>query len=198
MLKLTCSFLSPTTIELSGGGPCALVNLAERDKMGAPGYQEFKADELRMAESGGVRAIIIAGEAFGVASNVRTLTPTHFIHFIMAPESELSQPIPEGWATFVYTLKGTGHFGGARADAHHTLALSNERGENGLKVVASSQGCEFMLVSGRPIGEPIVQHGPFVMTSKRDIQQAFMDFQSGTNGFETAPMWRSHIGSRCN
>ena len=41
---------------------------------------------------------------------MRTLTPTHFIHFTMAPESELSQPVPEGWATFVYTLKGAGNF----------------------------------------------------------------------------------------
>ena len=163
------------------------MNLAERDKMGAPGYQEFKASELRTAETGGVRAVIIAGEAFGTSSNVRTLTPTHFIHFIMAPGSELSQPVPEGWATFAYTLKGSGDFAGTRANAHNTLVLSNNRGENGLKVVALSHGCEFMLVSGRPIGEPIVQHGPFVMTSKRDIQQAFMDFQSVSYTHLTLP-----------
>ena len=50
-----------------------------------------------------------------------------------------------------------------------------------------------MLIGGKPIGEPIKQHGPFVMNTQQEIYQAFEDFQSGKNGFEGAPKWQSKI-----
>ncbi len=59
-----------------------------------------------------------------------------------------------------------------------------------------NRGLSLVLVSGQPIREPIVQHGPFVMNTREEIQKAFIDYQSGRNGFENAVVWESEIGQR--
>ncbi|CAN0457560.1 unnamed protein product, partial [Ectocarpus sp. 12 AP-2014] len=52
----------------------------------------------------------------------------------------------------------------------------------------------FVLVCGEPTNEPVVQHGPFVMNTRQEIQEAMLDYQSSSNGFENAAKWYSEIG----
>ena len=78
------------------------VNLAAKDKMIEPAYQELKATSIPHVTSGGVSAIVIAGEALGITSPVYTRTPTHYIHFMLQPNTVLKQPIPQGWNAFLY------------------------------------------------------------------------------------------------
>ena len=78
------------------------VNLAKKDKLCEPAYQELKASDVPKVTKDGVTAIVIAGEALGVQSKVYTRTPTHYLHFIMEKNSVLNQPIPEGWNAFAY------------------------------------------------------------------------------------------------
>eukprot|EP00126_Sphaerothecum_destruens_P014043 Sdes_comp24085_c0_seq1m22143 len=80
------------------------VNLRSTDKMCEPNFQELLAKNIPKITRGGVTAIVIAGEAFGVKSPVYTKTPTMFLDFFMKPNSELNQDIPAGWNGFVYTL----------------------------------------------------------------------------------------------
>jgi len=173
------------------------VNLPAKHKMDAPEYQELRASELRAASKDGVDAVIIAGEAFGVESQIRTRqSPMHYIHFTMSPSSQLIQKIPESWNAMVYTLGGRADFGGGEVDAHNTVTFSNEPDEDGVVVRTSSESAEFVLISGRPNDEPIVQHGPFVMNTREEISEAFADFQGGKNGFESVRGWRSEIQYR--
>ena len=176
------------------------VNLPAKHKMDAPEYQELRASELREASKDGVRAVVIAGEAFGAESQIRTKrAPMHYIHFTMSPSSRLVQNVPEGWNCLAYTLRGRADFGSGRGeevDAHNTVTFSNEPGEDGVVVQTTSESAEFVLISGRPNNEPIVQHGPFVMNTREEISQAFADFQGGKNGFESVRGWRSEIQYR--
>lgn len=55
-----------------------------------------------------------------------------------------------------------------------------------------------LLLAGKPIGEPIVNYGPFVLNTEEQLNQAFDDFRSGRNGFEAAPKWRSEIRNMKN
>jgi redox-sensitive bicupin YhaK (pirin superfamily) len=103
------------------------------------------------------------------------------------------QNVPSGWTAFCYTLNGEAYFGGQEKSApeHATLVLSSA-GEQ-LKVETRDSTSRFILIAGKPLLEPIVQYGPFVMNTKEEIQAAFDDYHSGKNGFERAPGWTSDI-----
>lgn len=180
-----------------GHGLQLWVNLCSKDKMCDPAYQELKAAELTTVRKDGVTAIVIAGKAFGVDSKVYTRTPMHYVHFIMDPNTDLNQEIPADWTAFIYVLSGTINIGGSSSsiefiEAHHTVALSTDG--DGVSVRAGNQGANIVLISGKPIGESVVQHGPFVMNSEKEILEAFDDYRNGKNGFEKAPGWESQIG----
>lgn len=81
--------------------------------------------------------------------------------------------------------------GGTLSGPHYTLLLSNDGTEEGVVVHAGAAGARFVLIAGKPIGEKVVQYGPFVMTSEAEIRATFEDYELGRNGFENARTWRS-------
>jgi len=172
------------------------VNLAREFKMVEPAYQELLASEIASCEMEGVRVKVIAGESMGVKSQVRTRTPVYYLDFKLAPGTQYSQVIPGGWTSFVYILEGKCGFGNGDAiDAHNTVVF-NDDGDNIVLKNLGSEMVHLVLVSGRPIGEPVAQMGPFVMCSQQELQQALKDFQNGENGFEKAKTWKSVEGNK--
>ncbi|XP_064608862.1 pirin-like [Liolophura sinensis] len=175
------------------------VNLAQKDKMVKPVYQELLSKDIPVATKDGVTVKVIAGESFGIKSPVYTRTPTLYLDFHMSPGSRMSQPIPSGWNAFVYMLSGTAHFGPSESQSeglpHHTLVLGD--GQRLEVENKSSEKCHFVLIGGQPLNEPVVQHGPFVMNTQQEIQQAIADYQRAKNGFENAKSWESdYVKSR--
>merc|ERR1719265_1177253 len=163
--------------------------------MGPPEYQEIPREQALRVEADGVRAIIVAGESLGKTSPVRTRTPCVFVHGVMPAGSTFHQHIPSDFTVFVYTLEGSASFspGKPAVEAHSTITFSAGPGEDGLIVTTGqSSGCSFVIIAARPIGEPIAQHGPFVMNNQQEIRQAMMDYQRGANGFEGAAGWSSN------
>ncbi|KAL9268839.1 Pirin-like protein [Drosera capensis] len=169
------------------------VNLASKDKMCEPSYQELSSREIKRAEKDGVKVRVIAGEGMGIHSPVFTRTPATYLDFTLQPGASVSQPIPESYNTFVYTIEGEGIYGipnSAPVPAHNCLILGPG---DGLSVWNnSSKPLRFVIIGGQPIGEPVVQYGPFVMNTQAEIQKAFEDYQYGKNGFEKARHWSSH------
>ncbi|GMH26703.1 hypothetical protein Nepgr_028546 [Nepenthes gracilis] len=168
------------------------VNLSSKDKMIEPKYQELSSKDISRAENDGVEVRIIAGESMGIHSPVYTRTPAMFLDFTLKPGSFFFQSIPESYNAFVYTVEGEGIFGELNSTpvlAHHCLVLGPG---DGLSVSnRSSKPLRFVLIGGEPIGEPVVQYGPFVMNTQAEIQQTFLDYQYCKNGFEMARHWRS-------
>lgn len=171
------------------------VNLRGRDKMVEPAYQELKSSQIPRPSMGGVTVAVISGEALGQQSPVYTRTPTLYLDFKLQGGAHHVQPVSLGWTTFIYSLCGVLHVGPeeeqTRVEPHHTVVL----GEGDCVRVQNkaAEECHFVLIAGQPIKEPVVQHGPFVMTSEAEIQQAIRDYQTCTNGFERARGWRSKI-----
>ncbi|KAG7234636.1 hypothetical protein INR49_004161 [Caranx melampygus] len=155
------------------------VNLPRKHKMVEPAYQELKSSEIPKPSQGGVTVAVISGEALGAKSKVFTRTPTLYLDFRLQPGGLHTQPVPSGWTAFIYTLSGSIHVGPdeeqQKVEAHHTVVFGDG---DGVKVENK---------------EPMVQHGPFVMTTEEEIRQAIRDYQGGTNGFERAKNWRSRI-----
>ncbi|XP_051210819.1 pirin-like protein [Lolium perenne] len=160
------------------------INLASKDKMIEPRYQELQSKDISRAEKDGVEVRIIAGEAFGVRSPVYTRTPTLYMDFTMQPGSQLHQPVPAGWNAFVYVIEGEGSFGregAAPAAAHHCLVLGADG--DGLSVWnGSGAPLRFVLAAGQPLKEPVVQQGPFVMNTRAEIERATEDYYYGRQG----------------
>lgn len=174
------------------------VNLSSKDKMAEPNYQEYPKEQVLEANpEEGIKIKVIAGESYGVRSPVMTRTPTMFIDIKLKKGKKVEQIIPKGYVGFIYTISGSGLYGGNqhRSEAHHTLVLSENEGDH-IPVESTSDDCHFVVIAGRPIREPIVQNGPFVMNTQREIYQAFADYQHGRNGFEGAAEWSSSIRDR--
>ncbi|KAB2623009.1 pirin-like protein [Pyrus ussuriensis x Pyrus communis] len=165
------------------------INLARKDKMIEPRYQELLSKDITRAEKDGVDVRVVAGEALGVNSPVYTRTPAMFLDFVLKPRAQLHHCIPEAWTSFVYVIEGEGLFGSTHSSAHHILVLGSG---DGLSVCnKSSEPLRFLLAAGQPLNEPVVSHGPFVMNTQEEIYQTIQDYHYGMNGFEMAKNWTS-------
>ena len=161
------------------------VNLPKRDKMTAPRYQEIPAAKIPVGrtEDGLVTVKVIAGESLGQRAVIETHTPIVYLHFTLQPGGSVSQLVPEEYNGFAYVVSGEGKFG---PDGEHAL-----RGQmimfaqDGSEVRISNDGSnplEVLLIAGVPLNEPIARYGPFVMNTREEIHQAFVDYQTGTMG----------------
>ncbi|TMW65576.1 hypothetical protein Poli38472_008218 [Pythium oligandrum] len=168
------------------------INLPKARKMIPPRYQEVKQDTVPHVfdADNTIEAIVFAGEAFGKKGPIETEAPVTYIHFIMKKGAKLEYRIQEGHNAFLYTLKGEGECVGQKITPHEAVVL--EVDGDGVEITTSNDdGVEFIMLSGQPLNEPIVQYGPFVMNTQEEIRQTFFDFQMGKNGFENAPTWVS-------
>ena len=167
------------------------VNLPRAQKMCEPRYQELPKDTLPRVTLNGVTAIVISGEALGIKSPVYTLNETHYAHFMMEKGTVLEHRIPDGFSCFIYTLKGAGRI--ADHEISDSTCVTFKPEGNAIRVHATISSFEFVVLAGKPINEPVVQHGPFVMTTAAEVQQTFDDYRHGTNGFNGAASWRSSL-----
>lgn len=180
------------------------VDLPRNLKMCEPRYRDLRAGEIPSAtvDDGRVSVKVISGQSHGVDS-VRDLayTPVWLLDVTIRPGGKISQPLPLDWNAFAYILSGTPIFGSGDSTRpvpqFHNVVFE----QKGNFVEASvSENAEkearFLLVAGQPLDQPVVQYGPFVLSSKEDVYQAMLDFQSSSNGFEKSRKWQSEIGKR--
>jgi quercetin 2,3-dioxygenase len=158
------------------------VNLPAKDKMSAPGYQAIEDKHIpRVALAGGVGVLrVIAGEYEGRKGPARTFTPMHVWDLHLEAGKPVHLPAPQGWNTAVTVLHGAVLVNEETVAKEAELVVFGHTGE-GLSLQASADAVVLFL-SGEPIDEPIVGHGPFVMNTQAEIEQAFQDFTRGTFG----------------
>lgn len=142
------------------------VNLPAKEKMCEPRYQELPAKDVPRVKQGGIEAHIISGTALGTTSPVYTRNPVDYFHFFLQPHTTLRQPIAKGHNSFLYTIDGpisVGEEGDAKSkewiQPFHTVTLTNDGKEDGVTIRSGAAAANFVLLAGKPIGEPIVQHG---------------------------------------
>ncbi|MGW8392000.1 pirin family protein [Pseudoduganella sp. HUAS MS19] len=161
------------------------LNLPARDKMRQPWYKDFQAGEIPVVETeNGATVRVIAGESQGVAGAVqREVTEPLYLDVELPAGEGFSQAIGEGHNAFIYTYRGEVTVDGKAVPAQSMAILANNAGADGVTIKAGPDS-RFILLSGRPLNEPIVQYGPFVMNSQAEIFQAVEDFRAGRLGEE--------------
>ncbi|KAI9446232.1 pirin domain-containing protein [Lactarius indigo] len=175
------------------------VDLPKQYKMAEPSYQDLEPENIPSAfpeGPDGPEIRVISGKSHGHESPVRPLGGCWYFHAKFKRPGKIFQDLPAGWTAFIYTLNGkiTCWRLEDTHDPFHTLVLSANGNETGISVSALENDTDFVLIAGEPLDQPVVQYGPFVMTTKEEIQKTFMDYRTGQNGFEKAHVWKSKIG----
>ncbi|KAH8833798.1 RmlC-like cupin domain-containing protein [Flagelloscypha sp. PMI_526] len=177
------------------------IDIPKDKKMMEPDYQEYSADQLPVARPFPSTTIkVLSGKSYGEESPVVPQGGCWYLHIQVDkanPEEAIFQEIPVGWTTFIYTMAGSIKVGDDPTvyPEFHTLVLTGDKEQNGIKISAVSDNTDYIVVAGMPLEQDVVQYGPFVMTSRAEIQQALMDYNYGRNGFEEAHSWTSEIGN---
>ncbi len=156
------------------------LNLPARDKMMAPWYRNFTAEELpRFTTESGVQVMVIAGVSQGVAGAVtRDVTQPLFLDLHLPAGARFAQPLAPEHTAFVYCYRGSVQIGEHAVPERRMAILANDPQAHGVAINATGES-RALLIAGRPLREPIVQHGPFVMNTLQEIRQAVQDFSAG-------------------
>ena len=154
------------------------LNLPAKDKMQAPWYRDLQSAEVPEWRGVGVTARVIAGASHGVAGAVqREGTAALYLDIHLDAGASFEQPLPAAHNAFVYVYRGAVELGGQTVPQQRMAILANQG--DGVRLTASAQGARALLIAGRPLKEPIVQYGPFVMNTQQEIFQAVEDFRAG-------------------
>lgn len=167
------------------GGFQLWVNLPARLKMTEPRYQEILSDRIpEVTRSDGTKIRVIAGTVDDARGPVTEIVadPT-YLDITLASGGTLSHPIERGHSAIAYVFKGEGIFGITETDQGKVISSPKlmvfDDGDL-IEVKTPNQPVRFLLISGKPLYEPIARWGPFVMNTQEEIQQALEDIKNGT------------------
>ena len=156
------------------------LNLPAQNKMSAPWYKDFPAHEIpEYATPDGVAVRVIAGESNGVAGAMtREVTEPVYLDIHLPAGKRFSTAIPATHNAFIYVYRGAVQVGDTQIGAQRMGILANTPGAEGLALLGT-EDARLILVAGKPLNEPIVQYGPFVMNTQEEIHQALDDYRNG-------------------
>jgi quercetin 2,3-dioxygenase len=154
------------------------LNLPAKDKMNAPWYRDIQSDDVPQWQGAGVTARVIAGTTHNVQGAVqRDGTEPLYLDLHLDAGAQFEQPLPESHNAFIYVYRGALSIGEQVVPMQRMAILRNVG--DGVRLFAGSEGARALLIAGKPLKEPIVQYGPFVMNTQQEIFKAVEDFRAG-------------------
>lgn len=162
------------------------VNLPASAKMMKPAYQEYSAKFTPVEKrEGGIQVRVIAGQTdLGTVGPVKNaLTHPVYMDVKLPQERAFEQALPPMHTAFIYVIEGAVSIIGEQGQSSESNQVEEQRlavlsyGER--LSVKSTANARFLLIAGKPLNEPVVRGGPFVMNTKEEVMQAFTDFQTG-------------------
>ena len=157
------------------------VNLPASQKMMGPRYQEVKESDIpEVIIDQGVRVKIVCGEVGGVKGPVRDIVvDPEYLDVTMPRDTVFEHNVLTSYRVFAYTINGSGVFdpvNGGEVTKDH-LIIYNDEGR--VKITSGAEGVRFLLVSGKPINEPVAWYGPIVMNTQEELETAFQEYRAG-------------------
>jgi redox-sensitive bicupin YhaK (pirin superfamily) len=166
------------------------LNLPSREKMNPAAYRDIPANEIPTVDlPGGGIAKIIAGTLLidGAATSgpvngagERRSTDPLYVDVHLPPGAGFAAPLTAGHNAFLYAYEGSAGIGAAGAESplpHRAAGVLSDG--DAVRVQAGPEGVRFLLLGARPLHEPVVQYGPFVMNTREEIEQAVADYRDG-------------------
>lgn len=161
-------------------------NLPAASKMMTPRYQDIKSSQVpEVVTVDGVRIKVICGTVAGKHGPVsEIIIEPEYLDITLPPHSEYVHQTPRGHTVFAYVIDGKGIFGSEGSSAadpfiHNGTAVLYEDGDQ-VAFESREETLRFLLISGRPIKEPVAWYGPIVMNTEEELELAFDEYQRGT------------------
>lgn len=156
------------------------LNLPAREKMKPAAYCDIPSDKIPVTQpAAGVSVKVIAGTLGAVHGPIRGLsTDPRFYDVVLGPRAVFEASLPARHNAFVYAYEGEVLIGEARSRLAPRAAGLLSDGDL-VRIAAGEAGARLLLLAGTPLGEPIVQYGPFVMNTREEIEQAIAEYQAG-------------------
>jgi redox-sensitive bicupin YhaK (pirin superfamily) len=156
------------------------LNLPAQNKMAAPWYRDYPGTAIpEYVTTQGVTVRVIAGNSNGVAGAVaREITEPLYLDIHLPAGTGFSTALPDTHNAFIYVYRGAVSVGDVQISSRRMGILSNTPGAGNV-TLSATEDARLSLVAGKPLNEPIVQYGPFVMNTQQEIQQALNDFRNG-------------------
>lgn len=159
------------------------VNLPSAAKMIEPRYQNLIGADMPVRREPGVEARVFSGRSGDVVSDTANHAPVTMIDAQIAPGATFTQDMPGADNGFLFVIQGSVAVGSADTlvDGGSLAWLTRSDATAGSRVTltATTTPARVLILSGRPIAEPVVFGGPFVMNSQEEIRQAFADYKAG-------------------
>ncbi|MGD8925818.1 MAG: pirin family protein [Thioalkalispiraceae bacterium] len=162
------------------------INLPAEAKMSEPGYQEYSASAFPVVSDEEANVKVLLGKYKGTTGPIEDpYTAVSYFDVELTANATFRHEFDSGHTGFIYLFEGEAAIENDNIPVHSFVVLS--RGDE-VRIKAGDNGARFILVTGKPIGEPIAQYGPFVMNTQQEIHQAMADYRDGILVQEKASM----------
>ena len=158
-------------------------NLPTSHKMMEPRYRDLKKTQIPETSLNGnkIRIKIICGEINGIKGPVQDIiTDPEYLEVTIDPNSEFTHRIKTDYNAFAYTIEGEGYFDDRRVELLGNETLIIYQKGDVVKISTDKEKVRFLLVSGKPLNEPVAWRGPIVMNTEEELRLAFNEYQNGT------------------
>jgi redox-sensitive bicupin YhaK (pirin superfamily) len=164
------------------GGFQLWANLPKSHKMMEPRYRDIKSDQVpEVALENGTKIKIICGKVGKHEGPVKGIViDPEYLDVIVPAKAEFKHPTKLGHTVFAYVIEGHGYFNGTKKHAIGNGVVCLYADGDHIAVNTAEEPVRFLLISGKPIGEPVAWYGPIVMNSDEELQLAFDEYRKGT------------------
>ena len=159
------------------------LNLPKKDRAAVPRLQELPVEHVPALSKNGVSIKLYSGSLAGLTSPVQNYSPVIVADITIDANATTVQQIPANYNTFLYVINGNIRVDGdgkqLNKDQVGWLDLFADTAESDLTITAGEEGARLVLYGGKPTGDHIVSHGPFIADSSEDIQRLYREYRQG-------------------
>jgi len=158
-------------------------NLPSSHKMMDPRYRDVKKNQIpeTSLDNNTINVKVICGEINGIKGPVQDIvTDPEYLDISMHPNSKFTHPVKKGYNAFVYVIEGEGFFDEKREELVKNETLVIYRDGDVVKITTNNENLRFLLISGKPLREPVAWRGPIVMNTEEELRVAFEEYHNKT------------------